>query len=518
MLPYIGGPFGPVFMAAGTPGTCSYAGFFNQVAVASPLYNVMLSTFYFLKIRHNWSDTGLRKLEPALHLFPVLFGVGTAVTALAKKLYGNVFWTCWINPDPPQWDFRYYQWFFLFAPVWICIIYQTVVMSLIWWTMRKQELRMARKYQVSDPSMESSLNGFGGFSSRNFSGSSRDGLSIDTDGKNIESGRASISNLHGDVELVNETQQVARKFRSMQMRKRRNSVINERKWRHSKMIATQGILYVCAFYITWLFPTIQRITELAVGRNYFPIQALDTALLPLQGLFNVLVYLRPKFLFYKRKHPMLPFYKIFRIVSNPRLETKIVAEYLCSQHSSHAASAVAAGGGADASSGVGRVSSTSSSRKPPSRMSLSQSYDSHVSSTLDISALGFLPTRNSAGTADISMQFSEQDRISSNGSSDEKGNNAKIPSSPSRTNATGATEDSIPTTTVSPVVVEDDSQVPEDHRAAYEAFEERMLPDVQEEFPDLDFVDYRKIILERWDVSPVNPSNYYGNCPGRSQP
>ena len=37
----------------------------------------------------------------------------------------------------------------------------------------------------------------------------------------------------------------------------------------SRQIAIQGMLYVCAFYITWLFPTLQRITELAVSKNFY---------------------------------------------------------------------------------------------------------------------------------------------------------------------------------------------------------------------------------------------------------
>ena len=51
----------------------------------------------------------------------------------------------------------------------------------------------------------------------------------------------------------------------------------------SKEIAVQGLLYVGAFYITWMFPTISRITELVFKKNYFPIQFLDTFLIPLQG-------------------------------------------------------------------------------------------------------------------------------------------------------------------------------------------------------------------------------------------
>jgi len=69
----------------------------------------------------------------------------------------------------------------------------------------------------------------------------------------------------------------------------------------SKKIAVQGLLYVGAFYITWLFPTITRITQLAFNKNYFAIQFLDTFLIPLQGFFNFLIYSRPTYLKYRRR-------------------------------------------------------------------------------------------------------------------------------------------------------------------------------------------------------------------------
>ena len=68
----------------------------------------------------------------------------------------------------------------------------------------------------------------------------------------------------------------------------------------SRKIAVQGLLYVGAFYITWMFPTVSRITELVAKKNYFPIQFLDTFLIPLQGFFNFMIYIRPNYLKYRR--------------------------------------------------------------------------------------------------------------------------------------------------------------------------------------------------------------------------
>ena len=73
----------------------------------------------------------------------------------------------------------------------------------------------------------------------------------------------------------------------------------------SKRIAHQAIFYSGSFFITWLFPTWARIYEMVnPGKETpFVIIILFTILTPLQGLFNVFVYFRPKYLHYKHQHP-----------------------------------------------------------------------------------------------------------------------------------------------------------------------------------------------------------------------
>lgn len=71
----------------------------------------------------------------------------------------------------------------------------------------------------------------------------------------------------------------------------------------SQEIAVQGMLYVVCFYVTWLFPSVQRVLELANVKSTFWLQMLDTSLLPLQGIFNVMVYVRPRYLRIRRRKP-----------------------------------------------------------------------------------------------------------------------------------------------------------------------------------------------------------------------
>jgi len=228
------GQYGPVFMAAGNDATCNLSGFFTQFAVCSPLYNGTLALYYLLMIRFGWKEDRIHKMEWLLHGLPISFAFVTAVTGLALDLYGSVEWLCWIHPSPPQPYFRFFQWAFLFVPLWICVIFVTIVMVILWLTMKHLE-------------------------------------------------RAMESYAGGQTSRQNN---------------------------RSQAIAFQGILYVSAFYVTWFFPSLQRMIELALNRNYFILQMFDTALLPLQGLFNAFIYLRPRIQHYHQTHPGMSWWRV----------------------------------------------------------------------------------------------------------------------------------------------------------------------------------------------------------------
>ena len=72
---------------------------------------------------------------------------------------------------------------------------------------------------------------------------------------------------------------------------------------HSRRFANQAMFYVLSFWITWLFPTCTRVSQFITGGSSpFVFIALFTIFIPLQGFFNVLVYLRPKYLRFKKRH------------------------------------------------------------------------------------------------------------------------------------------------------------------------------------------------------------------------
>jgi hypothetical protein len=72
----------------------------------------------------------------------------------------------------------------------------------------------------------------------------------------------------------------------------------------SQSVARQGILYIAAFWLTWIFGTMNRAYQTATkGESLFPLLILHSTFIPSQGFFNFLVYIRPRYLNYRALHP-----------------------------------------------------------------------------------------------------------------------------------------------------------------------------------------------------------------------
>lgn len=221
-----------VYGAVGTQGTCIAQGFFSQFSLAVVMYNAMLALFYLFKIRYQWRDKFIStKVEPFMHAFALIVGIGTSSAGVALDLYNNDIWECWISPMPldckESWSHHgestcvrgdnasLYRWVFYYAPLWFAIVFVTVVMFLVY--------------------------------------------------------RAVVT--------------VEKKVEKYGYRERK----------HSKQVAQQGFWYCGAFYITWIFPTITRLTQLITHGAPYPLVLVTALFVPLQGFFNCLVYIHPRY-------------------------------------------------------------------------------------------------------------------------------------------------------------------------------------------------------------------------------
>jgi len=244
-----------IYGASGNQATCIAQGFFSQFSLAVVLYNASLSVYYLVKIRYQWRDRFIaHRVEPWLHGGALLGGLGTSVAGVALDLYNNDSWECWIAPLPQDcretWQYgssnclrgdnaSLYRWVFYYGPLWCAMLLVTVAMLAVYRSVLKAEKAVERY-------------GEGQFTA-NTSGSS-----------------AAITSGTRD---------------STQRRK------------HSKKVATQGYWYCGAFYITWLLPTATRLTQLLMVGDAppYPLILLTAMFVPIQGFFNCLVYIHPRY-------------------------------------------------------------------------------------------------------------------------------------------------------------------------------------------------------------------------------
>jgi hypothetical protein len=298
------GQYGPIFLASGNTATCTASGFFTQLAISSPLYNGSLCMCYLLSTKYSWSDRSLRKIEPFLHAVPICFAIGTATAGAALNLYGSVEWLCWVNPVIPAPDTTWiYQWSFLFIPLWIVVIFVSCVMFSLWWTMHQQEQKMARRYQIQIPEASKDPD--------NTTPTQRIVALADT--SSAAAAAASADESSGATPARRTTRATRRTSTA--------SVINANGSKVSKRIAMQGMMYIVAFYITWFFPSVQRIIEVSAKKNFFVLQFFDTTLLPFQGFLNVAIFVRPRYLRVRKGNPELGFFGAIRaIIRNSLLQ------------------------------------------------------------------------------------------------------------------------------------------------------------------------------------------------------
>jgi hypothetical protein len=114
-------------------------------------------------------------------------------------------------------------------------------------------------------------------------------------------------------------------------------------------VASQAVLYILAFYNTYIFATINRILQQSNGSSPFFILMLHSLSLPMQGFWNFLIYRRPFYLNLRRSKLM------------PRLEAiqaSLILSWFKGPNSKYTTGV----------SGVGRTSSDDQSRRSSLRL------------------------------------------------------------------------------------------------------------------------------------------------------
>jgi len=319
--------------AVGTVQTCTAAGFLGHGAtLASVLYNGSLALYYLLTIRYGWTQrrfdgtsTDLRtrsggggsgktccccKWEWFLHGVPLGLGWGTALIALPLHIFNPIGWTCFLGPWPPTCDVtdgipctrganaKFYRFTLFQAPFLATLIFLIVAMASIYCKIRGTE-QATKKYSAK------------------FHQSSRDFPSNDNLGASSQfcasqasdpSAAAAAALPQGRSARWNSaTASLRRSIWSLKGQQQQQQQQKDKKESLSKRFASQSFYYVFAFGLSWIFTFVQIFVMYngkhtnGVAQIPFALSVLSSLTNPMQGFFNALVYIRPRYLRFREQ-------------------------------------------------------------------------------------------------------------------------------------------------------------------------------------------------------------------------
>ena len=93
--------------ASGTIGTCNAQGFFLQLGFGAPTYNSMLCIHYLLFVKYRVREKVIaKKIEPFMHAVAILYPLSTAIASLFLGLFNPIITHCHIAAYPSICDIR----------------------------------------------------------------------------------------------------------------------------------------------------------------------------------------------------------------------------------------------------------------------------------------------------------------------------------------------------------------------------------------------------------------------------
>ncbi|CAB9501871.1 expressed unknown protein [Seminavis robusta] len=278
-----------VKFASGTTFTCNFQGFFTQLGVGAPMYNCSLSFYYLIVIAFAFSEDRVRQIEGFMHFIPLSFSIGSAIAGLPLTLYNSAGLWCWIaalpgtcvNGNKPEGEGEcrrgemawVYRWAIYYGPVWLSVVTITLNMGAVSYLVWAKE-RASNRFRFGHPSNLTS-------SSAASDAGSNDGELMD-------------KNARAKAQAGSVTRYFASKRQKVKQKKRAGL---------SSQVFWQAFYYVVGFYITWITPTVLRMLQTIDKPVPFWVVMCMSILLPLQGFFNFLVYVRPRVVQYRNRHP-----------------------------------------------------------------------------------------------------------------------------------------------------------------------------------------------------------------------
>lgn len=239
--------------AFGTDASCSAIGFLNQMSTSAILYNGMLSLYFLLTARFGFKNAYIAKrIEPWMHCFAILYPLITATVGAVEGAYGEMSvngLVCWVVSYPRNCGD---------GPGESGEECASMVVAWLFY-----------------------------------------GLPV------VLTLAALIINNLIIITFV-------RKQTRPRKARRRNSSSHRRQQHRLKLVSTQASLFVASFAVCIIWSGIMNSAEtlaeseedeLKMILTFYPVSIIQAILLPLQGLLNMVVYIRPKFLKARHENP-----------------------------------------------------------------------------------------------------------------------------------------------------------------------------------------------------------------------
>jgi len=129
--------------ARGNHATCKAQGFFIEFGLTSPFFNLALSIYYVLVVKYGWKEDRVSKKRPYLLGLPLLCGLGIALAGIPH--YGPDISMCYVDQSAD--DNYLLPLVFLFAPIFLVILFGTIAVIIVYWSVRQKE-RASRRWTM----------------------------------------------------------------------------------------------------------------------------------------------------------------------------------------------------------------------------------------------------------------------------------------------------------------------------------------------------------------------------------
>jgi hypothetical protein len=353
-------PKGTMWGAVGNHPVCSFQGFMTVVGFAgAALYTFSLTLYFLLRLRFKMTDMSIKqKVEPLLHLIPILYAWGVGIFIYAMDQYNPAGPICWIAPSPPGCksnadvdcietlvDIETMQWIAAGCPIFFVFFANCLILVVIWNHTRNYTTpsstntsTLSQMRQRSSVLMSSIIkrgrDNDNGHSRNKYSGdhienSTSEPTKVDEskispslrhlfDGKKVETNQVENHEAmehEGCQTPINSPRPVLSEIDPNGPLAARLSRPSKASQRRQNEISNRAYAYIAGFMITNLFTGIYRIWDQQSGNVPFVIIYLSRLLYPLQGLFNVLIYTYPHVTSFRSRTGssyLVAFFKVLR--------------------------------------------------------------------------------------------------------------------------------------------------------------------------------------------------------------